>query len=95
MSYHRLPTAPLASRHRGRAAAPWITGNRRASLITAKKLSNQAGPPLSTGSLCLGRLEIDDIITLGSMTAALRCGDAYCFAFLGHKEQQPSNHKLD
>lgn len=30
MSYHRLSTAPLASRHRGRAAMPWITGNHKA-----------------------------------------------------------------
>ena len=43
-----LPTAPLASRLiNQRAAAPWITLPRRASLIDSKILSKQTEPALS------------------------------------------------
>ena len=42
-----LPTAPLASRLiNQRAAAPWITLPRRASLIDSKILSKQTEPAL-------------------------------------------------
>ena len=42
-----LPTAPLASRSIDqRAAAPWITRPRRASLIDSKILSKQTEPAL-------------------------------------------------
>jgi len=45
-----LPTAPLASRLiNQRAAAPWITLPRRASLIDSKILSKQTEPALRTG----------------------------------------------
>ena len=43
-----LPTAPLASRLiYQRAAAPWITLPRRASLIDSKILSKQTEPALT------------------------------------------------
>ena len=43
-----LPTAPLASRLiNQRAAAPWITLPRRASLIDSKILSKQTEPALT------------------------------------------------
>jgi hypothetical protein len=34
-----LPTAPLASRYKERAAAPWITLHRKAPLIASEILS--------------------------------------------------------
>ena len=45
-----LPTAPLAScLINQRAAAPWITLPRRASLIDSKILSKQTEPALPSG----------------------------------------------
>ena len=53
-----LPTAPLASRLiYQRAAAPWITLPRRASLIDSKILSKQTEPAVTVAAIVEYRVE--------------------------------------